>query len=67
MTSEEILDTLALKDWKAKMKVVWKESIFKVQRNEYEKYPHGLAATKKADEKAAEKATKVGERKVERV
>jgi hypothetical protein len=35
MASEEILDALALEDWKAKMKLVWKESIFKVQRNEY--------------------------------
>jgi hypothetical protein len=61
MTTEEMLNALALEEWKAVIKEVFKSDVFKKWRQAYEKYHQEQMAA----EKQSEKVEKVVERLAE--
>ena len=66
MTSEENLDALAREAWAAAwaaaMKEIFKDAVFKQQKDKYEKYCKEVAAEERARQKEAAKVVKDAER-----
>ena len=63
MTGEECLDALAKEEWASAMKEVFKDPVFKVRKDAYDKYCKQMAAEEKAHEKELEKARKEVEKR----
>ncbi|KAF7975702.1 hypothetical protein HWV62_8649 [Athelia sp. TMB] len=66
MTSDEVLDALARDEWAAAMKEVFKERVWQLWKQAYEKYCRDLVAEEKAKLKEVEQVHKDRERDEEK-
>lgn len=62
MTDEEVIIKLAKDEWAAKMKDIFKDPIFKQQKEKYKRYCREMAAEEKAREREAARAIREAER-----
>jgi hypothetical protein len=67
MTSEEVLDALAKDDWRLKMKEVWNDPAFKMQKKACDTYAKELVAAEKADKREVERSRRDAKREAEKV
>ncbi|KAF7971789.1 hypothetical protein HWV62_19919 [Athelia sp. TMB] len=66
MTSDEVLDALAREEWASAMKEVFKERVWRLRKQAYERYCRDMVAQEKAKLKEVERVRKDGEREEER-